>query len=71
MLEHVQTTRRPVVLTQHGRSAAILLDVTAYESLLDELALLRDIKIAKTQVAKGKAVAHTTAAKRLRAKLVK
>ena len=71
MLDHVQTTRRPVVLTQHGRSAAVLLDVNAYESLLDELALLHDIKTAETQIAKGRAVAHATVARQLRAKLLK
>ena len=43
MLDHIQSTQRPVVLTQHGRSAAVLLGVAAYESLMDELALLRDL----------------------------
>lgn len=71
MLAHVQSTGRPVVLTQHGRSAAVLLDVTAYELLVDELALLRDVKTAEAQIARGKGVPHATAAKKLRAKLRK
>jgi len=33
-------TKRPVILTQHGRSAAVLMDVEVYEGLLDEVALL-------------------------------
>ncbi len=34
-------TKRPVILTQHGRSAAVLLDVGAYEALLEEVAVIR------------------------------
>jgi antitoxin YefM len=41
-LDQLHQTRRPVILTQHGRCAAVLLDVGAYEELLDELSQLRD-----------------------------
>ena len=71
VLEQVRTTGRPVVLTQHGLSAAVLLDVAAYERLLDELALLRDIRDAEAQVARGEGIPHTKVASRLRAKLVR
>lgn len=70
-LEQVQETKRPVVLTQHGRSAAVLLDVEVYEGLLDEVAILREIKVAEAQIAAGKVVSHAVVAKRLRAKLLK
>lgn len=70
-LDQVRETRRPVVLTQHGRSAAVLLNVEVYEGLLDEVALLRDIKTAEGQVAAGKTAAHASVAKRLRDKLLK
>ena len=71
VLEQLATTRRPVILTQHGRSAAVLLDVQAYEALLDEVALLRDIKTAEAQVARGQVRSHATVAKRLRTNRVK
>jgi prevent-host-death family protein len=32
-IETVRETGEPVILTQHGRSAAVLLDVGPYESL--------------------------------------
>jgi antitoxin YefM len=41
-LEQVRATKRAVILTQHGRSAAVLLDVAVYEDLLGELAQLRE-----------------------------
>ena len=66
-IEQVQETGEPLILTQHGRSAAVLLDVESYEALTDELALLRDVREAESQIAAGKEVAHSAAAKRLRA----
>ena len=41
-LDQIRATKRAVILTQHGRSAAVLLDVGVYEDLLGELVLLRD-----------------------------
>lgn len=41
-LEQIRATKCAVILTQHGRSAAVLLDMTVYEDLLGELALLRE-----------------------------
>lgn len=66
-IEQVQETGEPLILTQHGRSAAALLDVDSYEAMTDELALLRDVRDAESQIAAGKGVAHSTVAKRLRA----
>jgi prevent-host-death family protein len=43
LLEHVRTTKRPLVITQHGRSAAVLLDVKEYEKLMDKIDLLQEI----------------------------
>lgn len=70
-LDQVQSTKRPVVLTQHGRSAAVLLDVGVYEDLLDEVALLRDIRTAEGQIEAGKVAPHSAVARRLKARLLK
>lgn len=70
-IEQVRETGEPVILTQHGRSAAVLLDVDAYESLMDELALLRDVRMAEAQIAAGKGLSHAAVAKKLRSRLAK
>ncbi len=54
------------MLTQHGRSAAVLLDVEFYESLVDEVALLRDLRTAEAQLDAGMAVPHEEVEARLR-----
>ena len=67
-IEQVQATGEPVILTQHGRSAAVLLDVNSYERMVDELALLRDVRVAEGQIAAGKGRSHAAVAKALRAR---
>ncbi len=66
-IEQVRETGEPVILTQHGRSAAVLLDVGTYESMLEEIELLRDVRQAEDQIAAGKGLTHSSVAKRLRA----
>lgn len=43
-IEQVRATRKPLVITQHGRGAAVLLDVESYDALMDELALRRAVE---------------------------
>ncbi len=59
LVNQVRSTRRPLILTQHGRSAAVLLDVRAYEDLVEHAELLRDIQVAEAQVAEGKFIEHS------------
>lgn len=58
LIERVRETKRPLVLTQRGHSAAVVVDVSQYERLLEELELLRDIHAAETEIAQGRDVPH-------------
>lgn len=40
-LQQIRDTKRAVILTQHGRATAVLLDIGVYEDLLGELNVLR------------------------------
>lgn len=68
-VEHVQTTRRPIVLTQHGRSAAVLLDVLEYERLVERVEVLEDIRLAEEQIARGEGIDHDEAEQEVLARL--
>ncbi len=68
-VEQVQATQRPLVLTQHGRSAAILLAVDAYEALVERAELAEDVRAADAQIAAGQGVAHGNARGRVLARL--
>jgi len=71
VLEQVHSTKRPVILTQHGRSAAVLLDVDVYERLVDEVAVIRDIRTAEAQLDAGMGIPHEVVEKRLRERYLK
>ena len=70
-VQQVQGTKRPVILTVHGRSAAVLLDVGEYETLLDQLELLRDVKAAEGQLKQGRTVSQAQARKKVLARFRK
>ncbi len=57
-VNQVRETRRPLILTQHGRSAAVLLDVKAYEDLVEHAELLHDVQLAEAQIVEGKYIEH-------------
>lgn len=58
VIAHVQESGRPVVLTQRGRSVAVLLDVAVYQSMMEELETLRDLVAARVEVARGEGLDH-------------
>jgi len=68
-LDQVRSTKRPLVLTQHGKSAAIVLDVDQYEALIDEIEVIRDIREAKAELARGEGIPHEDVVAELRARL--
>ena len=68
-LEQVRATKRPLVLTQHGKSAAVVLDVDEYESLVEQVELIRDIRDARAEMARGDGVDHAEVVAELRSRL--
>jgi antitoxin YefM len=60
-VQQVRRTRRPLVLTQHGKSAAVLLDVEEYERLVERAELLEDVSAAEEQLVRGEGVVHSEA----------
>ena len=55
-IDELENRDRPIILTQHGRSAAVLLSVAQYEKLLEELELVRDVRAGEEELATGQAV---------------
>lgn len=68
LLRKVRDTGRPVVLTQEGEGTAVLVDIQTYQSLLDELDLLRDVQRGLADIEAGRVVPHDEACARLLAR---
>ena len=65
LLDHVRETGRPLVLTRRGRGAAVLLDISAYQELLDELDELQDVHRGLADVEAGRVLHHDDVEQRL------
>lgn len=66
LINQVHNTKRPLVITQHGKSSAVLLAVSEYEKMLDTFELIKDIETANRQIDEGLGVSHKDAVKRLK-----
>ncbi|MCL0098519.1 type II toxin-antitoxin system Phd/YefM family antitoxin [Dehalococcoidia bacterium] len=60
-LKQVHETKRPVIITQRGKGAAVLLDVAEYEAIQEKIELLEDIQCAISQIEDGLGVSHRDA----------
>ena len=46
-------THRPLIITQNGRAAKILLDIADFDKLKESFAVLNDIRISNEQIERG------------------
>jgi len=57
-IKQVSDTRRPLVLTLHGRGVAVVVDIREFEAMRERLAILEDIEVSRAQVAAGECSPH-------------
>ena len=60
-LKQVRETKRPLVITQHGKGVAVLLDTNEYEAMQERIELLQDIQMSINQVEAGQGIEHKAA----------
>lgn len=71
ILNEVRTSNEPVIITQRGRAAAVLVSAERFAriekdlALLDELELRREIELAEKEIAEGKTISLEEAKRRL------
>lgn len=53
-IDRLKKQKQPILLTQHGKSAAVLMDVSEFERFTRKMELLEDLLEAKSQVEQGK-----------------
>jgi prevent-host-death family protein len=65
-VQQVRETHRPLVLTQHGKSAAVLLDVGEYERLMERTEVMDAIRAAEREMDAGLGIPHEQVVAQLR-----
>jgi antitoxin YefM len=64
-IKQVHDTKRPVIITQHGKGVAVLLDAHEYEAMLEKLELLTDVQISLNQLESGQGINHEDAKEKI------
>jgi antitoxin YefM len=49
-LKQVRDTKRPLIITQHGKGVAVLLDAGEYEAMQERIELLQDLQTGIRQI---------------------
>ena len=57
-IERIKSNRRPLILTQNGKSSAVLIDVEDYQKMLNKIHLLEELSAARKELDNGEGVSH-------------
>jgi antitoxin YefM len=60
-LKMIHDTKRPLIITQHGKGVAVLLDVNEYEAMQENIELLQDMQTSIAQIESGQGIKHSAA----------
>lgn len=65
LLDEIERSREPILITQHGLPSAYLVDVESYELLQHRMSLLEGIARGERAVEDGRVVSHAQARQRM------
>lgn len=65
----LRETKRPLILTEEGEVAAVVIEVHEYERLVEKLEILLDLQNAQRQLDAGQGVPHEEARERVLSQL--
>ena len=69
-IKQVHDTKRPLIITQHGKGVAVLIDVYEYEAIQERLELLTDVQISLNQIEDGQGIDHEDAKQIIRKRFI-
>ena len=70
-IKQVHNTKRPLIITQHGKSVAVLIDATEYEAMQEKIELLTDVQTSINQVENGLGIDHVDAMEKVLGRILK
>jgi antitoxin YefM len=64
-LKQIHDTKRPLIITQHGKGVAVLLDAGEYEAMQEKIEMLQDLQTSIGQIEAGQGIEHEGARKQV------
>lgn len=68
-LDQTRKTHRPIIVTQHGKSAGIFVDVNDYQNLQSKIEFLEEYKLSTQDVIKGRMVSSEDARRHIQSRI--
>jgi prevent-host-death family protein len=65
LLDDLERSREPILITQHGQPSAYLVDVESYELMQRRMKLLEGIARGEKAIEEGRTLSHAQAKQRL------
>lgn len=65
LLDDLERSREPILITQHGQPSAYLVDVESYELMQSRMKLLEGIARGEKAIEEGRTMSHAQAKQRL------
>ena len=69
VLDELQESRQPLIITQNGEAKAVMQDLATYEATQETMALLKILALGNQQIEDGRVSSHADVAKRIKASL--
>lgn len=69
MISRTRENHRAIVLTQHGKSAAVVIGVEEYQEMLETIEYLRANNDAEQSIVAGQSLSHAEAKKTILARI--
>ena len=66
LLADVRETKEPVLITEHGKPRAYLVDAASFELMCDRMTILEGIARGERAVLEGRTLTHAEARRRLK-----
>ena len=68
MVAKVRSNQRPIIITQHGKSSAVLVSAESYQEMIDRIEILSEINASEEELANGGGIEQEEYFKQLKAK---
>jgi prevent-host-death family protein len=65
IIKNATATETPVLITQHGKPAAYLIDIKSFDTMQRRLSILEGIARGERDIQEGRTMSHDEAKKRL------
>ncbi len=66
IISSLERSSRPVLITEHGRKAAYLLSVEAFEGLQNRMKILEEIARGEKAIQEGRVITHHEAKRKMK-----